>query len=186
MIPPSYSDLGKSARDLFSKGYNYGFYKLEAKTKTDVGAEFTSNLNSSHDSGKVNGSLETKYKCSEYGLTFKEKWTTDNVLSVDVSFEDLFTKGLKLSFDTSFAPQTGKKDGKMKLGYKADYVNLESDVNFDFAGPTIHGNGVLGDDGARFCGSAYQKVSDDLEVGANISYSAGNNNTGQKLTIPVK
>lgn len=217
MIPPSYSDLGKSARDLFSKGYNYGFYKLEAKTKTDVGAEFTSNLNSSHDSGKVNGSLETKYKCSEYGLTFKEKWTTDNVLSVDVSFEDLFTKGLKLSFDTSFAPQTGKKDGKMKLGYKTDYVNLESDVNFDFAGPTIHGNGVLGyngwlagaqlsfdtskskltksnfavgyskdgltlhsniDDGARFCGSAYQKVSDDLEVGANISYSAGNNNTG--------
>lgn len=46
---------------------DYGFYKLEAKTKTDVGAEFTSNLNSSHDSGKVNGSLETKYKCSEYG-----------------------------------------------------------------------------------------------------------------------
>nr|P82945.1 RecName: Full=Voltage-dependent anion-selective channel protein; Short=VDAC; AltName: Full=Outer mitochondrial membrane protein porin [Doryteuthis pealeii] len=27
-VPPVYADLGKGARDLFSKGYNYGFSKL--------------------------------------------------------------------------------------------------------------------------------------------------------------
>ena len=65
--PPCYGDLGKSARDLFSKGYNYGFHKFETKTKTDSGVEFTANGSSNHDSGKFTGALETKYKCSDYG-----------------------------------------------------------------------------------------------------------------------
>lgn len=147
MAPPSYSDLGKAARDLFSKGYNYGFFKMEAKTKTKNGVEFTTSGNSSSDTGKVNGNLETKYKCSEYGLTFTEKWNTDNVLNTEVTIEDQLAKGLKLAFDTSFAPQTGKKSGKIKTGYKQDYVNVNADVDFDFAGPTVHGAAVVGYNG---------------------------------------
>ena len=46
---------------------DYGFYKIEAKTKTINGVEFTSNGSSNHDSGKFAGSLETKYKWNEYG-----------------------------------------------------------------------------------------------------------------------
>lgn len=145
--PPSYSDLGKSARDLFSKGFNYGFYKVEAKTKTDSGVEFTSNGSSNHDSGKFNGSLETKYKCSEHGLTFSEKWNTDNTLGTEISIEDQLVKGLKLSFDTQFAPQTGKKSGKIKTQYKQEYFNANFDVDFDFAGPTINGAAVAGYNG---------------------------------------
>ena len=33
---------------------------------------------SNTDSGKVDGSLETKYKFAEYGTTFTEKWNTNN------------------------------------------------------------------------------------------------------------
>jgi len=40
------------------------------------------------------------------GLTLVEKWTTDNNLSTEVSVEDKIVKGLKLSFDALFAPQT--------------------------------------------------------------------------------
>jgi voltage-dependent anion channel protein 2 len=143
-VPPSYSDLGKSSRDLFSKGFNYGFYKLEVKTKTNSGVEFTSSGNSNHDSNKVNGSLETKYKWSDYGLTFNEKWNTDNTLGTEITIEDQIAKGLKLSFDTQFAPQTGKKSGKIKSAFKQEYINVNCDVDFDFAGPTIHGAAVLG------------------------------------------
>jgi len=146
-VPPGYGDLGKAARDLFSKGFNYGFYKLECKTKTSSGVEFTTSGNSSHDSGKVNGNLETKYKWSEYGLTFNEKWSTDNTLGTEVTIEDQVAKGLKLSFDTKFSPQSGKKSGKIKTAYKQDYVNVNCDVDFDFAGPTIHGAAVLGYNG---------------------------------------
>ncbi len=46
---------------------DYGFYKLECKTKTNAGVEFTTSGNSNHDTNKVNGSLETKYKWSDYG-----------------------------------------------------------------------------------------------------------------------
>lgn len=142
--PPCYDDLGKSARDLFKKGFNYGFYKLECKSKTNNGVEFTTTGNSNHDSGKVGGSLETKYKYSEYGLTFLEKWNTDNTLGTEITIEDQMVKGLKLTFDTSFAPQTGKKSGKIKAAYKQEYVNTNADVDFDFAGPTINDAFVIG------------------------------------------
>jgi len=41
------------------------------------------------------------------GITFTEKWNTDNVLSSEVTVDDQLLKGLKLSFDTQFVPQTG-------------------------------------------------------------------------------
>merc|ERR1712122_315122 len=85
-----------------------------------------------------------KYKCKDYGLTFTEKWNTDNTLGTEVTIEDQLAKGLKLTFDTQFAPQTGKKSGKVKSGYKREHINANCDVDFDFAGPTVHGAAVLG------------------------------------------
>jgi voltage-dependent anion channel protein 2 len=107
MSPPAYSDLGKNARDVFGKGYHFGLWKLDVKTKTSSGVEFTTAGHSNHETGKVFGSLETKYKVKEYGLTFSEKWNTDNTLTSEVAVEDQLVKGLKLSFDGSFAPQSG-------------------------------------------------------------------------------
>lgn len=147
MAPPAYSDLGKSAKDVFSKGYNWGFFKLDGKSKTSKGVEFKTTLNSNRDTGKVAGNLETKYKWSEYGLTFTEKWNTENVLNTEIKIEDQLADGLELAFNTSFAPQTGKKSGSVKTGYKHDYLALNCDVDFDFAGPTVHGSAVLGYEG---------------------------------------
>lgn len=108
--------------------------------------EFKTSGSSNTDTSKVVGSLETKYKRSEYGLTFTEKWNTDNTLGTEITIEDqvrisavtkvasgfhadisrwhpflrltpdpiyfLFSfkqiaKGLKLTFDTTFSPNTG-------------------------------------------------------------------------------
>ena len=49
---------------------DYGFYKLEAKTKTSSGIEFTTNSSSNHDSGKFLGNLETKFSWADYGESF--------------------------------------------------------------------------------------------------------------------
>lgn len=142
--PPSYSDLGKDARDLFTKDYNYGFYKLGVKTETASGVEFHTNVSSNHDSGKFLGTVETKYKWTDYGLRLGEKWNTDSNLSTEMSIEDQLVNGLKLSFEALFAPQTGKKCGKIKTDYKRDYFRSNVDVDFDVAGPVIHGAWVLG------------------------------------------
>ncbi|CAK8679032.1 non-selective voltage-gated ion channel VDAC2-like [Clavelina lepadiformis] len=147
VIPPTYSDLGKAARDLFDKGYSYGAVKVDLKTKTGTGIEFTTKGSSSNDTGKIGGSLETKYKQPKHGLTFTEKWTTDNNLSTEVAIEDQIATGLKLSVCTSFSPNSGKKTGALKTAYKRDYINTSLDTDFDFSGPTLQGSAVVGYEG---------------------------------------
>eukprot|EP00075_Anas_platyrhynchos_P014629 XP_027303882.1 voltage-dependent anion-selective channel protein 2-like [Anas platyrhynchos] len=131
----------------FNKGYGFGLVKLDVKTKSASGVEFTTSGSSNTDTGKVNGSLETKYKWAEYGLTFTEKRNTDNTLGTEIAIEDQIAKGLKLTFDTTFSPNTGKKSGKIKSAYKRECLNLGCDVDFDFAGPAIHGSAVFGYEG---------------------------------------
>nr|XP_021529511.1 voltage-dependent anion-selective channel protein 2 [Aotus nancymaae] len=106
-IPPSYADLGKAARDIFNKGFGFGLVKLDVKTKSCSGVEFSTSGSSNTDTGKVTGTLETKYKWCEYGLTFTEKWNTDNTLGTEIAIEDQICQGLKLTFDTTFSPNTG-------------------------------------------------------------------------------
>ncbi|KAG5840273.1 hypothetical protein ANANG_G00187060 [Anguilla anguilla] len=146
-VPPAYADLGKSAKDIFSKGYGFGTVKLDLKTKSQSGVEFNTSGSSNTDTGKAAGTLETKYKAKDLGLSFSQKWNTDNNLTSEITLEDQLAQGLKLTFDTSFVPNTGKKSGKLKTGYKRDYMNLGCDVDFDFAGPTVHAAAVLGYEG---------------------------------------
>jgi voltage-dependent anion channel protein 2 len=144
MAPPTYADLGKSARDLFSKNYHFGLVKLDVKTKTPSGVEFNVNGTSNNDTGRVSSSLETKYAVKEHGLTLKEKWNTDNILSSEVTLEEKFLKGLKIGASATFAPQSGKKTGTVKGAYKADCIHINTDVDLDYAGALLHGAAVLG------------------------------------------
>jgi len=144
MAPPSYSDLGKSARDLFSKNYHFGLVKLDVKTKTPAGVEFTVNGTSNNDTGRVSSSLETKYKVKQHGLTLTEKWNTDNILASELAVEDKFLAGLKVGVKGSFAPQSGKKTCTVTGAYKVDNVHVNTDLDVDYAGVTVHGAAVLG------------------------------------------
>jgi len=128
MAPPSYADIGKQARDVFGKGYHFGLVKLEVKSKSANGIEFTAGGNSTMDAGKVTGSLETKYKCNDYGLNITEKWNTDNSLNTTVDYEKLMP-GLKLTLDGSFQPNTGDKAGKFKSEYKHEKLAFNADLN---------------------------------------------------------
>lgn len=147
MAPAIYGDLGKSAKDVFGKGYHFSLLKLELKTKTASGVEFTSGGSSNTDSGKVEGTLETKYKFKEHGATFTEKWNTNNQLSTTVDLQDKILSGLKLTFDSTFSPQTGAKSGKIKAEYKHDLVTLNSDVDINLGGPLVNASAVVGHQG---------------------------------------
>ena len=144
MAPPQYADLGKSARDLFNKGYNYGTVKLDVKTKTKNDIDFNITGEHNNDVQKSLGTLEAKYKCNKHGLTFVEKWNTDNILKSELTVEDKVMKGLKLGLDTSYAPATGKKSGLLKTSYKHDKFLLNTDVDLDLAGPVVHNSLVVG------------------------------------------
>uniref|UniRef100_A0ABI8AQB6 Non-selective voltage-gated ion channel VDAC1 n=1 Tax=Felis catus TaxID=9685 RepID=A0ABI8AQB6_FELCA len=204
-VPPTYADLGKCARDVFTKGYGFGLIKLDLKTKSENGLEFTSSGSANTKTTKVTGSLETKYRWTEYGT--------------EITVEDQLARGLKLTFDSSFSPNRGGGGNakiKIKTGYKREHINLGRDVDFDIAGPSIRGALVLGyegwlagyqmnfetaksrvtqsnfavgyktdefqlhtnvSDGTEFGGSIYQKVNKKLETAVNLAWTAGNSNT---------
>lgn len=50
--------------------------------------EFNTSGCSNIDTGKASGNLETKYKMKELGLSFSQKWNTDNTLTTEVTVED--------------------------------------------------------------------------------------------------
>lgn len=144
MAPPPYSDLGKKAKDVFNKGYHFGLIKLDVKTKTNSGVEFNVGGTSNQESGKVFGSLETKYKIKEYGATFTEKWNTDNTLGTEFSVQDQGVQGLKVSASLDFAPQTGQKTGSVKTAFTNKQVAVNADGNFTPNGPLVTASAVVG------------------------------------------
>lgn len=174
-VPPSYSDLGKAAKDLLNKGYNYGSAKFELKTKTANGIAVTAGGSSNLASGKIAGNLETKYGCKDMGLNVTKKWNTDNIISSEISVEDQLLKGLKLTLDSTVAAQTGSKSGVVKAAFKKDHINVALDANVAKA-PVVNGSAVVGYQGVLL---GYQMAFD---VGSSklaksnfaLGYSAGN------------
>ncbi|XP_077481708.1 non-selective voltage-gated ion channel VDAC2-like [Stigmatopora argus] len=174
-VPPPYADLGKSAKDIFNKGYGFGLVKLDVKTKSSNGVEFITCGSSNVDTSKVIGTLETKYKWADRGVTFTEKWTTENTLGTEICIEDRITKGFKLNFNTTFSPNTGKKSGKIKTAYKREYLHAGVDVDLALAGPTIHGAAVTGYEGwlAGYQMSLDMAKSKILQSNFAIGYKTG-------------
>lgn len=144
MAPPPYADLGKQARDVFNRGYNFGQLKLDVKTKTEPGVDFVSGVVSNQETGKVSGSLETKYKLKDTGITFTERWNTDNLLTTEIAIQDQLLKGLKLSADCTFAPHSGQKSGHLKAAYVHDTCALNFDADMKSGGPFLTASAVLG------------------------------------------
>ena len=88
MSPPSYSDLGKSARDVFGKGFHFGLVKLDVKSKTGSGAQVSGGGVSNVDSGKVTGNVEYKTKrCPGTGMQVTTKFSNDNVLNSSLDLQ---------------------------------------------------------------------------------------------------
>merc|ERR1712126_635071 len=126
-------------------GYHFGLLKLEVKTKTETGVEFTTGGSSSLDSGKVAGNLETKYKVKDLGLTFTEKWSTDNTLNTTLDVADKLLPGLKVTLDTNFSPATGSKSGKLKTEYKHEAATITADMDLGLS--AINATAVVGHKG---------------------------------------
>ncbi|OXA60197.1 voltage-dependent anion-selective channel [Folsomia candida] len=161
MAPPSYSDLGKSTRDIFSKGYHFGLFKLNCKASTVGGVDISTGGTHSLDEGKVFGDLETKYKFPAYGVTLTEKWNTDNLLVTEISCQDKLVEGGKVAVEGVFSPDSGKKSGTLKSSYKSPNATIDVDVSGgDAKSLLVNGAVVLGYQGWL---GGYQLTFDTVE-----------------------
>ena len=93
--------------DYFSFHLVFNVFKLDVKSRTANKINF--NVVGEHNTETTTtvGSLETKYVVPEYGLTFLEKWNTDNLLKLEVTADDQLAQGFKVVFDGSLVPNTG-------------------------------------------------------------------------------
>eukprot|EP01135_Chromosphaera_perkinsii_P008363 Nk52_evm1s1303 gene=Nk52_evmTU1s1303 len=146
MAPIKYGDLGKQAKDLYNKNYGFGEIKVELKSKTDSGVEFTAVGTKNNKSGAIFGNLETAYKYKEHGISFTEKWNTKNVLNTEIAIEDAIAKGFKVNVESSFAPNTGEKTANINATYKQDLFFSTCDLDL-FNGPTISTSTCVGLEG---------------------------------------
>lgn len=133
-IPPCFADFGKKASQLFTDDFIFGRVKFTAKSTAGNRVEVKTTGISNTDTSKASGSLETKFEHEEYGITVKEKWDTDTILTTDITFNHVPVDGLQLGFDSMFIPTTGQKSGKFKAVFKRPRVHLMSDMEVDYIG----------------------------------------------------
>lgn len=142
-IPAFFEDLGKTARDVFSKGFDYPKVKLSLKTKTDSGVEFETNGSHDLDKSRTSGSMKTKLKFPDQGITFSESWNTSSELNGELVYEPKAVQGLKMELNSTWIPSTGNKTAKVKTSYCREYVAMDADADLQMTGPTIRGATVF-------------------------------------------
>uniref|UniRef100_A0A8C2HCU8 Non-selective voltage-gated ion channel VDAC1 n=1 Tax=Cyprinus carpio TaxID=7962 RepID=A0A8C2HCU8_CYPCA len=174
-VPPTYVDLGKSARDIFTKGYGFGLIKLDLKTRSENGlvssqwisvidvnnlssdAPLASLLTShSKKSGKIKSGFQREHINLGCDVDYDINGTAVHG-AVVVGFEG-WLAGYQMTFE---AGRNRVTQSNFAVGYKSDEFQLHTNVN----------------DGTEFGGSIYQKVNDNLETAVNLAWTAGNSNT---------
>ena len=86
--------------------FRFSFFPYQAK-RSAWGNVSENVLSGTWNHNSISQSAIHVAHCVFVGITFTEKWNTDNMLATEVTVEDQLLKGLKLSFDTQFVPQTG-------------------------------------------------------------------------------
>uniref|UniRef100_F1L951 Voltage-dependent anion-selective channel n=1 Tax=Ascaris suum TaxID=6253 RepID=F1L951_ASCSU len=168
------------------------------------------------------GNLDVKYKIPSYGITLTEKWNTDNMLGTIIEVQDQFARGLKLTLDSSYAPQVGKRTGKVKAEWAAESAKVTCDLGLD-VGPILnvaavaaHQGWLLGlqtsfdaassrlrgtnvafgrtgpnytlhsfvNDGQEFGASLYHRAAHNVEVGAQLGWTVGDQ--GARFALAAK
>ncbi|CAD5218893.1 unnamed protein product [Bursaphelenchus okinawaensis] len=148
MSPPSFVDLGKAARDVFGKGYNHGLVKLDTTTRgNDAGTvEFKTNATHNLTSEQLAGNVDIKFKVPERGITVTEKLHTAGTLGTVVEINDQFARNLKVTLDSLYTPNTGKRDATLKTEWFNDAARLNINLSL-IGGPVALISGVVGQNG---------------------------------------
>lgn len=143
-IPKKYSDLGKSANDLFVKNYRPNEFTITYEAPPmENGLSYLAKGTRDLTTGTVSCTLDIITKARKYGLTVTEKWDLKNVLTTEVAVQDKPVSGLSLAAEGSFEPYTGKRSGALRVGYKMP--NLHTTAKLDLSsGPSLTADVVAG------------------------------------------
>ncbi|XP_034183617.1 non-selective voltage-gated ion channel VDAC2-like [Osmia lignaria lignaria] len=132
MSVPSFADLGKSARDVFTTGYHYGksLMKLTGKAGSG-GVQVDSDLRLYFDDSKLSGAAHVEYNTNEYGI-FRQQWSTDGTMMLGYTVNGFPISSMGLLSELSYNPATVA--GAIKCGLKCNQENVNAvcSISSDF------------------------------------------------------
>uniref|UniRef100_A0A0N5A3H7 Voltage-dependent anion-selective channel protein 3 n=1 Tax=Parastrongyloides trichosuri TaxID=131310 RepID=A0A0N5A3H7_PARTI len=127
MGPPSYQDLGKTAKDLINKGFSIGTLKVDVKNRVGYDKQHEFSTQAFHDikTEALNTNINFKYKILKYDTTLIEKWNSKNVFSTIVELNNQFADGLKICLESNY----NMKDNSRTAFIKSDYTTPDLKFN---------------------------------------------------------
>lgn len=159
MGPGLFSDVGKKAKDLLYKDYNFD-HKFSVTTRTSTGLTLTS-------SGTRKGEAflgDVAVKFQKENLTADVKVDTNSNILATITLDEP-TPGLKAVLNITFPDQ---KSGKAEVQYKHDYAGFSGHVGLTPSPPTEF-SAVFGTKEIAVGG----EVAFDTSAGSLTKYNAG-------------
>merc|ERR1712048_81230 len=188
VVPPTFSDLGKVAKEVFNKGFSIGSNKLTVKTKTAAGISLSPSFELKNDN--LCAAFETSGSPAP-GFTLKEKWCSGNVTKTNLVVEDKLAKGLKLDLEVvvNAVTEYSGVQGGAEVGFDTEKSKLTKDtLALGYTNKDLTFVGFI-KDLSVFEGLVHHKVCPDTEVAASLSYNKGTNacafNFGTNTTLSV-
>jgi len=146
--PLAFREVGRAINDLLGRDYPTNGIRLETRSMTSTGVNFSVNGFRDAKTGAISGEMRTRYHDKVHGVVFSEGWSSNNVLSSTIEFFNTVSPGLRLEVNGSYNPTNGVKNARVAADYKKR--NIFSRCNIDlFKGPVvnsdfcIHQNGLL-------------------------------------------
>ncbi|KAH9305057.1 hypothetical protein KI387_009461 [Taxus chinensis] len=157
--PGLFSDIGKKAKDLLTKDYNYD-QKFTVTTYSETGLAFTS---TGIKKGELfAGDLKTEYKYQN--ATVDVKVDTNSSISTNITIDQLVPHA-KTIFSFKIPDH---KSGKVDLQYLHDHVGLSSSIGLTPT-PVVEFSGALGTHEYSLGG----ELAFDTASGTFTKYTAG-------------
>jgi hypothetical protein len=180
-VPPLFSDLGKSAADLFKKKYDYKNV-IQLKNKTKAGLTFTSSGDVSAKG--VGATVKVNYKNDSFGEGETEIKTSGQT-KLQVKAKKLFP-GVVVTVTGDTNPKEHDKIASVKtqVDYQQDFFSGSASVDTSFFDYTLlTGAGVIGFDGLSVGGELKLDANNRSEI---EDYNVGAQYDQPEYTVTVK
>lgn len=191
MAPPKFGDIAKATKDLFSDDFDAGKVQLTLKSKATNGVNLKVKGTKDNAKGDVSGSLESTYTNAN-NISFKEVWSTKNVVTTEVSVKNALAKGTKFVAEANFSPKAGFKGHTIKADFGAnnfyvdtklvDLKNLTAGGVFSYQKFLIGAQGSFNDKGFKGYSAAVSYVDKDITLTSSVN--SGNSVEGSIFHSP--
>ncbi|VDM30829.1 unnamed protein product [Hydatigera taeniaeformis] len=171
MVLTSFADIGKPARDLFTKYFKFNLINFDFKSNTEENVDL--HIQCTENDNQIVATSEVTFK-PVGGVSVKTKVDSKNQISSDVEIKNkalLAKHNIVATVDHSL----GTKQLKLKNSVERDKVNAEIEMEFASKYPLVTASVAVGDKG-YVAGAQFVVSTDNLKLRKHtysVGYSGG-------------